>query len=117
MVPATLWYKTGVVDYSVCGGRDVLIIFSDLLLPHPEAVARRPGQLTKEDKLKLLIQGVPPDCQDDLDIVTARYKLDKRCKIVGVKSGSSQSRGEVMKSIGQLLTTTKNDGGKILLLS
>ena len=112
MVPTTPWYKTGIVDYSVCGGRDILIIFSDSPLPHPEVVARRPGQLTKEDKLKLLIQGVPPDCQDDLDIITARYKLDKRCKIVGVKSGTSLSREEVMKSIGQLLSTTKNDGGK-----
>ena len=112
-MPATLWYKTGIVDYTVCGGRDILIIFSDLPLPHPEAVARRPGHLMNEDKLKLLIQGIPPVCRDDLDIVTARYKLDKRCKIVGVKLGRMLSREEVIKSIGEFLTTTKNDGGKI----
>ena len=73
-------------------------------------MARRPGQLTEEDKQTLLSQGVSPEGQDDLAIVKARCEVDKRFRIVGVKSGQL-SREEVMESIRHLLTTTKNDGG------
>ena len=98
---------------TIHGGRDVLILAPDLSLPHPEAVPRRPGQLTQEDKLMLQNQGLPPDsCHNELDIIKARQELDKRLKIVGVKSGKSLSQEATMKSIAYLLTTTKNDGGK-----
>ena len=92
------------------GGRDVLIVAPNLSLPHPEAVARRPGQLTEEDKLKLQSQGLPTDCQDELDIVEARYKRDKRTTIVGIKS-RLLSREDILQNIEHLLTTTRNDGG------
>ena len=110
MVPSGLWYETGTTDYGVGGGRDVLIIAPDQPLHNPKAVARRPGQLTQEDKLTLLSQGVSPEGQDELAVVRARCEVDKRYRIVGVKSGQL-SREEVMKSIKHLLTTTKNDGG------
>ena len=98
--------------YSAIGGRDVLILAPDLSLPHPEAVARRPGQLTVADRLKLLCQGVPLDCQSELTIIRARREMCKRNKIVEVKSGQSLSRDEVMKSIAHLLNTTQNNGGR-----
>ena len=97
--------------YQVRGGRDVLIISGDLPPHQPEAVARRPGQLTEEDKQKLLRQGVTGDYQDEADIVRARYKLEKKCNMVDVQSGHSLSREEVSKSIAHLFNTTKNDGG------
>ena len=111
-VPSNLWYSTITTEYEVGGGRDVLIIAPDLPLPHPEAVERRPGQLTEEDKLKLQSQRVPTDCHNELDIIKARYELDKDCKIVEIKSGQSLSREEVIKSITHFLSTTQNDGGK-----
>ena len=101
--------------YAVGGGRDVLIIAPDLSLPHPKAVARRPGQLTQKDKLKLLSQGVSPECQDEVAIVRARHELDKNQKIIGVKSRKPLSQKEILKSIEDLLLTTKNDGGKCIL--
>ena len=113
-VPASLWYSAHKITYQAFGGRDVLIIAPDLPLPHPEAVARRPGQLTEKDKLKLQSQGVSPDCHDELDIVEARHKLEKRHIITGVKSGQSLSREDVFENIAHLLTTTQNDGGKTL---
>ena len=113
-VPSRLWRSTPRIVYNAAGRRDVLIIAPDLPLPHPEAVARRPGQLTEEDKLKLQSQGVPPDCHDELDIVTERWKMDKRYKIIGVKSGQSLSRDSVIENIAYLLNSTQNDGGKIL---
>ena len=85
-------------------------------LPESEAVARRPGQLTEEDKQKLQSQGVPFDCNDELAIIKERYKLDKSCKIVGVESKQSLSRDEVIQSIAHLLTTTQNDEGKKIQL-
>ena len=99
--------------YAAGGGRDVLIVAPDPSLTHPEAVARRPGQLTEKDKQTLQRQGVPPDsCQNEVLIIKARHDLDKKQKIVEVKSGQSLSREEVMKSIAHLLITTENDGGK-----
>ena len=109
-MPGRLWCSTGTAVYNAGGGRDVLIIAPDQPLHNPEAVARRPGQLTEEDKQTLLSQGVSPEGQDDLAIVKARCEVDKRHRIVGVKSGQL-SREEVMGSISHLLTTTKNDGG------
>ena len=75
-------------------------------------MARRPGQLTQEDKLKLLNQGLPPEAQKELDIIKARYKKDKDCSIVEFKSGKSVSYKEVLGNIEHLLNTTKNDGDK-----
>ena len=113
-VPRKLWHdRGGTVKYSAAGGRDVLILAPDLSLPHPEAVPKRPGQLTQEDKLKLQRQGVLSGSYDDeLVIINSRYALDKECKIVQIKSGQGLSQEEVLENIHLLLTTTKNDGGK-----
>ena len=76
-------------------------------------MARRPGQLTEEDKLKLQTQGVPPDCpEDELSLLKARYELHKESNIVEIKSGQSLSREEVIESIGYVLNTTQNHGSK-----
>ena len=111
-LPSRLWRRTSTTRYGAGGGRDVLIVAPDLSLPHPMAVARRPGQLTEEDKLKLQRQGVHLDSQEELDILEARCKLDKECKIVGIKTGQSLSKKEIIKSITHLLNTTTNDGGR-----
>ena len=98
--------------YNAIGGREFLILAPDLSLPHPEAVPRRPGQLTQEDKLKLQSQGLPPDlCHNELAIAKARYELDKMCKIVEVKSGKLLSQ-EIVENIAHVFNTTQNDGGK-----
>ena len=114
-VPSRLWdSRGGTVRYGALGGRDVLILAPDLSLPHPETVARRPSQLTEEDKLKLQSQGLPTNCQDEQTLIKARYKLDKEYKIVEIKSGQSLSQDNVLESIVHLLNTTQNDGGKLL---
>ena len=112
-----LWTnKGGRVKYGAGGGgRDVLILAPNLSLPHPEAVPRRPGQLTQEDKLELQSQGLPPDCIDELAIVRARWKLDKRYRVLKVHSGESLCRKEIIEGIAHLLNTTQNDGGKFHL--
>ena len=109
-MPGRLWRSTGTTRYGVGGGRDVLIIAPDQPLHNPEAVERRPGQLTEEDKQTLLSQGVFPEGQDEQVVVRARCEVDKRYRVVGAKSGQL-SQEEVMESIRQLFTTTKNDGG------
>ena len=75
-------------------------------------MARRPGQLTEEDKLKLQSQGVPPDCHDELDIIRARYVLDKQYRIVGVNTGQL-SRDRIIRSMELLFRTNQNGGGKV----
>lgn len=113
-MPGRLWYQTGTAVYGAGGGRDVLLIASDLPHHNPEAVARRTGQLTEEDKQKLLRQGVSADSQGEIGIVSARYKMDRTSKIVGIKSGQV-SREEILKHIRHLLTTSQNDGGRTIL--
>ena len=113
-VSGDLWYRTNRIRYSVGGGRDVLIISSDRPTTHREAVARKRHLLSWEDKQKLLSQGVFLESQDELAIVTARYKLDKKKTLVAIKSGPHLKREDVMKSIEHHLMTTQNDGGKIL---
>ena len=116
-MPGRLWYSTGRMRHNAAGGREVLILAPDLSLPHPEAVPRRSGQLTQEDKLGLLSQGLPPDCQNELEITKAKYELGKIYTLVEVKSGQSLSQIEVLDNIDQLLNTTQNDGGKDYLTS
>ena len=58
---------------------------------------------------------MPPEAQNELDIITARYTLAKDCSIVEVKSGGSVSYQEVLGSIEHFLNTTENDGGKFLI--
>ena len=111
-VPSSLWYSTKTTGYEAGGGRDILILAPNLSLPHPEAVARRPGQLTEEDKLKLQSQGLPHDCHGELEIIRSRCELDKKLKVIGVKSGKLL-REDIIKHIAHLLTTTCNDGGKL----
>ena len=75
-------------------------------------MARRPGQLTEEDELKLLCQGVSIKSHKELDILKARYTLDKDCTLVKVKSGESVSCKDVMSNMRHLLSNTENDGGE-----
>ena len=111
-VPRNLWSRRGTIIYNAGGERDVLILATDLSLPHPEAVPRRPGQLIQEDKIMLQSQGLPPDsCHEELAIVKARCELDMRYKILDIKSGSLVSREDVLKCISHLLVTTQANGG------
>lgn len=109
------WKSTGIMQYGPRGGRDVLLIVSDLPLPDPEAVARRSGQLTEEDREKLENQGITCNCEEDWSISRERYRLMKDSSIVGIeknKSGNPLCRKVAMKAIERLLNNTDNDGGK-----
>lgn len=101
--------------YNAGGRRDVLIIASDLSSCNPEVVMRIPGQPTVEDKQMLLSQGIPHGGQNELAIIKARYALDKRYDINGVKLGQL-SREEVMESITKLLITAQEDGGIYVII-
>ena len=95
----------------------MLIIASDLPLSNnPEAVPRRPAQLTKDDQQTLKSQDVPLDCQDEPAIIKARQELNKENKIIEVKTSETNKplfREDVMKDITKLLNHTKNDGGML----
>lgn len=113
-MPGSLWYSTRRIRYSIGGERDVLIIAADQTSSHPEAVARKPGKLTEEDKQTLQSQGVHPDCQDELAILKSRYQLDKKKNLVEILSKASLNWEEVMKRMEYFLSTTKKDGGRII---
>ena len=72
-------------------------------------MARRPGQLTEEDKLKLQSQGVPPDCHGEVTVIKARYEQFKEAKLAEIKSGQTVSQ----EVIAYILNTTQNGGKDI----
>ena len=95
----------------------MLIIFSDVPLPHPEAVPRREGSLTKEDRGKLQSENVPRELEDEVAIVRKRYELDKAKKVFNVlesKPGKLLSRSEAFGVVAALMNNTENDGGMML---
>lgn len=55
-MPGRLWYSTGTTDYDAGGGRDILLIASDLPLHQTETVARRLGQLTEKRQANATIK-------------------------------------------------------------
>jgi hypothetical protein len=112
--PQVPWKSTPTLTYGAYGGRQVLIIFSDAPLPHPETVPRRESRLTEEDREKLQSENVPGKLEDEVAIVRKRYELDKAKKVFNVlesKPDKLLSRGEAFGVIAALMNNTENDGG------
>ena len=112
------WYGAGSLTYSAQGGRDVLIIESDLPVSEPEVVQRRSGELTDEDRQKLKSQ-VSSDDLDEASIIRGRYECDKRRKLFRVIKSESDNPlhlDRVRRSITELFECTKNDGGMCVVL-
>ena len=116
--PQVPWKSTDTLTYGAYGGRQVLIIFSDVPLPdRPEAIQRRDGQLTEKDREKLRSERVPDDYQDESDIVRQRYDLDKAKKMFAVlesKPDKLLAKSEAYGVIAALMNNTENDGGMIV---
>ena len=110
------WYRTGSLAYSAQGGRDVLIVESDLPLSNPDVVSRRPAELTDGDRQKLKSQGVSSDELHEASIIRTRYEKDERRILFRIlRSEPDQHqllRRNVFDSIVELFKRTKNDGGK-----
>lgn len=98
------------------GGRDVLIIESDLPLSIPDVELRRPADLTDADRQKLKSQGISSDELNEANIISKRYEYDKRRTLFRVLRSKPDHhqllRQEVFESIVELFKGTKNDGGK-----
>ena len=112
------WYETGSLAYSAQGGRDVLIVESDIPLSdhNPDVVSRRPAELTDGDRQKLKSQGVSSDELHEASIIRTRYEKDKRRTLFRIlRSEPDQhqlQRQDVFDSIVELFKRTNNDGGK-----
>ena len=112
------WYGTGSLAYSAQGGRDVLIVESDIPLSDhdPDVVSRRPAELTDGDRQKLKSQGVTSDDLHEASIIRTRYEKDERRILFRIlRSEPDQHqllRRNVFDSIVELFKRTKNDGGK-----
>ena len=91
-----------------------MIIFSDVPLPHSEAVPRREGRLTERDREKLQSENVPGELDDEVSIVRRRYELDRAKMIFDVlesKPDKLLSRSEAFGVIAALMNNIENDGG------
>jgi hypothetical protein len=102
--------------YSAQGGRDVLIVESDLPLSDQDAVSRRPAELTDDGRQKLKSQGVASDELHEASIIRTRYECDKRRTLFRILRSEPDhhqlQRQNVFDSIVELFERTKNDGGK-----
>ena len=114
---SSVWVRRkgiGTVYLSAGGGRDVLVIGSDVPLPHRDAVSRCNMELTEDDRRRLTNQGISESCCDDLSIIRARYSLDEDYDLVGVEVselGKELSRDYVLKQIASLMNNTTKPGG------
>jgi len=115
---SSIWVREvgiGTVCLRAGGGRDVLIIGSDVPLPHRDAVSRCNVELTEDDRRRLTNQGIPESCCDDLSILCARYSLDRANRdLVGVEvrePGKELSRDYVLNQIASVTNNTTKPGG------
>ena len=98
--------------YSAFCEAEILIIKQDENLPVADAVPRRSCELTEDDKKELERLNVSVGSQyDDVDIMAARYALDKRITHVRVersKPGEHLCKSKVLQTIqGMMKTSTK----------
>ena len=103
------------------GNRDVLIIFSDgnSGTQSPDVVPRCEIETTEEDRRKLINQGIPPECSDDLSIIRARIGLDSSLDLVKelrAEPGKELSRSYILEQVEDFLKTCKKPGGEYVLL-
>jgi hypothetical protein len=102
--------------YAAQGGRDVLIVESDLPISNPDVVSRRPAELTDGDRQKLKSQGVASDELNEASIIRTRYECDERRILFRVLRSELDhhqlQQQNAFDSIIELFERTKNDGGK-----
>ena len=122
---SSIWVRkggVGTVYSSAGGGRDVLIIGSDVPLPQRDAVSQCNIELTEDDRRRLTNQGISETCCDDLSIIRARTNLDKDCALVGVEvsgglHGKELSRDYILKQIASLMNNTTKPGGVYVVIN
>jgi len=118
---SSVWIRhkgIGTVYLSAGGGRNVLIVGSDVPLPHRDAVSGCKMELTEDDRRRLTNQGISESCGDDLSIIRARSSLDKDCDLVGVEVSEPEkelSRDYVLKQIASLMNNATKPGGTLFM--
>ena len=102
----------GIKHYASYGARDVLILVSTT----PEGgdvTARKNGELTQQDKERLISEGIPEDCwEDDAMIMKERYLKDSTHKSVNVEDCHQMKRQYVLEKITSLLINSTMPGGE-----
>ena len=79
-------------------------------------VPRSPHEPTEEDKRRMVDQGLSPEeCTDDISILQARLRLDKRHEMVEMlvsDSGRELSRGHILERLESQFKETEKAGGE-----
>ena len=80
-------------------------------------VPRSPHEPTEEDKRRMVDQGLSPEeCTNDISILQARLRLDKRYEMVEMLvsgSGRELSRGHILERLESQFKETEKAGGEI----
>ena len=104
------WLITG-------GDRDLIIIasFGEAAARIAGVVPRSPHELTEEDKRRMVDQGLSPEeCTDDISILQARLRLDKKHEMVEmlVNEGTRElTRGHILERLESQFKATEKAGG------
>ena len=102
----------GVKRYGSYGARDVLIVVSTA----PEGgdvVERKNGELTQQDKQRLISEGIPKDSwEDDAMIMKERYLKDSEYILVNAEDCHQLKKQCVLEKIIRLLNNTTMPGGE-----
>ena len=102
----------GIKCYASYGARDVLILVSSA----PEGgdvIARKNGELTKQDKQRLTSEGIPEDhWEDDAMMMKERYLKDREYKLVNVEDCHQMKKQYVLDKMISFFNNTTMPGGE-----
>ena len=108
-------------ELTTSGDRDVITIasFGEAAVRITGAVPHSPHEPTEEDKRRMVDQGLSPvEYTDDISILQARLRLDKRLEVVEMlvsDSGREMSRGHILERLESQFKETEKAGGELEL--
>ena len=99
------------------GDRDVIIVasFGEAAARIAGVVPHSPHEPTEEDKRSMVDQGLSPECTDDISILQARLRLDKRHEMVEMlvsDSGRELSSGHILERLESQFKETEKAIGE-----
>ncbi len=106
----------GTRSYGAYGPREVLIIASnETALLGWDAVSRKTGHLTEEDRERVASESLPREClEDEVALIRARYERDSaRYWHVSVVQDGRLMQKEAMEKIRNLFEQTSMPGGMV----
>ena len=116
--PQPLWEEDHGLVAAATGECDAVIIAStgEDAAKYTDVVSHSPHEPSEEDKKQMADQGLLEDeCIDDVSILQARVRLDRKLELVDIlvsNTGSELTRGYVLQRLEEHFRATEKAGSK-----